>query len=109
MVVTYLEKIRDGFLKEKIDIENKLSELSLTYKENIEFIKLLKQNNDSNFEAFTPRTVNSFNKTRIEELKVEQKHIEVRIDELNTYLNNIEEEIEEVSNIIKMAKDNSCN
>lgn len=105
MVVTYLEKIRDKFMQEKIDINTRLTEYIILHKENIEFIKLLEMNNDDNFEAFTPRTVNTFNKKKIEELKMEQKNIEVCIDELKLCLEDLEKEIEEVTNVIKIARE----
>ena len=105
MVVTYLEKIRDKYLEERIDISAKLNETLVLQKENVEFIKLLEQNNDSNFEAFSPRTINSFNKTKIVELKEEQKVLENNISNLKSDLEMVEKEIEEVSLVIKEAKE----
>ena len=105
MVVTYLEKIRDKYIEERIDISAKLNEALVLQKENVEFIKLLEQNNDSNFEAFTPRTINSFNKTKIVELKEEQRVLQNNISSLKSDLEIVEREIEEVSLVIKEAKD----
>lgn len=104
MVITYLEKIRDDFIEKKININSRLSETTILYKENVELIKLLEQNNDSNFEAFTPRTVNSFQKKKIMELKEEQNTIENEIKNLNIELENIKKEIEEVTEVIKEAR-----
>jgi hypothetical protein len=104
MVVTYLEKIRDGFLDEKVYIERKLTEALIVQKENIEFIKLLEQNNDSNFEAFTPRTVNSLHKKKIEELKIEQDSNSAYIEKLNIELQNVNEKLDEVNAVISVAK-----
>lgn len=108
MVVAYLEKIKDGFIEEKVDIQSKLTDALIIKKENIEFIKLLEQNNDTNFEVFTPRTVNSFHKKKIEELKEEQKNIEEFINELKEKLENIDKDIEEVSSVISVAKEKLC-
>lgn len=108
MVVAYLEKIKDGFIEEKVDIQSKLTDALIIKKENIEFIKLLEQNNDTNFEVFTPRTVNSFHKKKIEELKEEQKNIEEFINELKEKLENIDKNIEEVSSVISVAKEKLC-
>lgn len=105
MVVTYLEKIRDKFIEEKIEINEKLNQSLITHKENTEFIKLLELNNDDNFEAFTPRTINSFNKRKIGELKDEQKVLENTIDQIKQRLQNVEKEIEEVNQVIKVAKE----
>ena len=104
MVITYLEKIRNQFIEKKIDLNARLSETMIIHKENVEFIKLLEQNDDSNFEAFTPRTVNSFHKRKINELKDEQKLIETEIDNLNNELLILERQISEVNEVIKEAK-----
>ncbi|MBR2046804.1 MAG: hypothetical protein IJ958_11835 [Agathobacter sp.] len=104
MVITYLEKIRNQFIEKKIDLNARLSETLIIHKENVEFIKFLEQNTDPNFEAFTPRTVNSFHKKKINELKEEQKSIEIEIDNLKNELEIIEKEIDEVNEVIKEAK-----
>ena len=105
MVITYLEKIKDKYLKEKIDIDANLIELLTLHKENVAFIKLLENDSDTSFEVFTPRTVNSFHEKKIEELRNEQKMLETRISELENIQNQIKKEIEEVTNVIKVAKD----
>ena len=105
MIFAYLEKIRDKYIEEKINIESKITEAIISRKENVEFIKLLEENNDDNFEVFTPRTVNNFHKKKIEELKNEQKEIEYKINQLQDSLHNIENELEEVNSVIKDAKE----
>ena len=104
MVIKYLEKIRDSFLEDKVYIQKQLLDATTMHKENVAFIKLLEQNNDSSFEAFTPRTVNSFHKKKIEELKEKQKILEMNIIELENKQNDIDKEIEEVTEVIKVAK-----
>lgn len=105
MVVAYLEKIRNKYIEEKVNISTQLNECISRKKENNEFMRLLEKNNDLNFEVFTPRTVNSFNKTKINELIEEQKIIEQNIDKLKDELNYIEKEINEVSEVISIAKE----
>ena len=105
MVVTYLEKIRDDFLKEIANIESKISETLIVQKENIEFIKLLEQNNDSIFEGFTPRTVNTSHKKKIEELRIEQKRNLEYIEKMNIELQKLNEKLDEVNTVISVAKD----
>ena len=73
MVKEYLEKIKEQFLEQKIEVSKRVNELSNKYKENVEFIKLLEETNDPNFESFTPREVNGFNRTKIAELEKMQK------------------------------------
>ena len=105
MVVNYLEKIREKFQNELIDLNLLLNKALAEYRENIEIIKLLEMNNDPNFESFTPRPVNSFNKTKILELKEEKKILECKITELKGKVEAVEKEISEVTEVIKVAKE----
>lgn len=104
MVITYLEKIRNNYIEKKIDMNTRLSEFLIMYKENTEFIKFLEKDNDSSYEAFTPREVNSFHKRKINELKNEQKELEIQINEIKLEIECIEKKIEEVVEVIKEAK-----
>ena len=105
MVVNYLEKIREKYQSEAIELNLLLNKALSEQKENIEIIKLLEVNDDPNFESFTPRPVNSFNKTKIAELKEEQKVLEQRIAELQDKIKSVNEEIAEVTEVIKVAKE----
>ena len=105
MVVNYLEKIREKFQNELIDLNLLLGKTLNEQRENVEIIKLLESNNDPNYESFTPRPVNSFNKTKIIELKEEQKVLEQQIDELKEKIDVVEKEISEVTEVIKVAKE----
>ena len=105
MVVNYLEKIREKFQSELIELNLLLNKALCEQRENIEIIKLLEVNDDPSFESFTPRPVNSFNKTKIQELKEEQKVLEQKIADLKFKVNAIEEEINEVTEVIKVAKE----
>ena len=105
MVINYLEKIREKFQCELIEVKLLLNKKLSEQRENIEIIKLLEVNDDPSFEAFTPRPVNSFNKTKIAELKEEQKILEQNITELKDKVNEIEKEIEEVTEVIRVAKE----
>lgn len=105
MVVNYLEKIREKYQEELIELNSLLNIALCEMRENVEIIKLLEANNDPNFESFTPRPVNSFNKTKIIELKEEQKVIESRIADLKEKISSVEAEISEVTEVIRVAKE----
>ena len=105
MVVNYLEKIREKFQNELVDLNQLLNKALSEQRENIEIIKLLEVNDDPNFESFTPRPVNSFNKAKILELKEEQKLIEGRIIDLKEKVEKVEKELSEVTEVIKVAKE----
>ena len=68
MVISYLEKIREKFQVELVELEKSLNDTLNEKRENIEIIKLLEINDDPTFESFTPRPVNSFNKKKILDL-----------------------------------------
>lgn len=81
MVISYLENLQSAYMQEKLASEKRLGELEICLRENIEFIKLLEETNDPNYESFTPREVNSKNKAKICELKEEQKEIQESLEE----------------------------
>ena len=104
MVISYLEKLQDTHTQEKYEIEKRLSELEIHLKENIEFIKLLEETNDPNYESFTPREVNSKNKAKIRELQEEQKKIRESLEEEKIFYAECKERLEELTEVIAQAK-----
>ena len=105
MVVNYLEKIREKYQSELIELNLLLTNALNEQRENVEIIKLLEVNDDPNFESFTPRPVNNFNKTKIVELKEEQKILEEKIQSLKEQIEDIKSEIAEVTEVIRVAKE----
>jgi len=106
MVVSYLEKLREEYQEEHINISTKLSIANNELRETVEILKVLELNIDRNFEAFTPRQVDGFNKRKIEELKVEQTNIEEKISMLQTKLMILDDKLTELNKVIKVAKEN---
>lgn len=104
MVVEYLEKIRDNFIQEEVQVRSLLNNVLNEKKENIEIIKVLEVNNDPNFESFTPRQVNSFNKSKIVELQKNQKELDIKISKYEEMLVTISKNIDEVTEVIKEAR-----
>ncbi len=102
MVKEYLEKTRDEFYDSKYSLTEKLTVAENHYKENIKIIQMLEKTCDENFEAFTPREVNSYNRNKIRELKEEQNLIETQIKVLRKQISDIECEIDEVNSVIKV-------
>ena len=105
MVINYLEKIREKYQNELIELNFTLRKTLSVQRENIEIIKLLEMNDDPTFESFSPRTINSFNKKKIVELNEEQKIIEQKILDLKEKISDVEKEIEEVTEVIRVAKE----
>lgn len=105
MVVSYLEKIREQYQEKRIDAYSRLNAAQNEYKENTEFIKLLEVNTDPNFESFTPRQVNGFNKTKISELEDRQKQLANIMSDIRCEISYIDNEIYELNSVIKVAKE----
>lgn len=106
MVISYLEKIREQYQEKRIETYNRLQAVTNEYKENTEFIKLLEINNDPNFESFTPRQVNGFNRTKIMELEARQKQLNNMLSDIRAEISYIDNEIYEINSVIKVAKEN---
>ena len=105
MVINYLEKIREKYQNELIELNLTLRKTLSVQRENIEIIKLLEMNDDPTFESFSPRPVNSFNKKKIVELNEEQKIVEQKILDLKEKIADVEKEIDEVTEVIRVAKE----
>ena len=55
MLVSYLEKFQSEYMQKQFHLEKMINDLQLRLKENIEFIRMLEEKNDPNYEVFTPR------------------------------------------------------
>ncbi len=107
MVKEYLEKTRDEFLINKSSLTEKLTSAENHFKENLKIIQMLEDSNDPNFEAFTPRKVNSYNRNKIAELNEEQKLIEAQIKVLHKQISDIDCDIAEISSVIKVCRNDA--
>ena len=107
MVCTYLEKLQEEYLEEKIQIDKTIANLEIQLKENIEFIKFLDESTDVCYESFSPRNVNDKNKTQIQELKENQKDILHKMNEEKNKQAEIIQKMDELSSVIKVAKSTS--
>lgn len=105
MVITYLENLMDEYMQEKLDSEKELNKLQIHLRENIEFIKLLEETNDPNYESFTPREVNTKNKAKISELQEEQKSIKESMELENIHYAQCVEKLKELSEVLNQAKE----
>lgn len=104
MIISFLENLQNDYLKEKLDIEKEIGSLKIHIKENIEFIKLLEETNDPNYESFTPREVNSKNKVKILELKEEQQELQNNLEEVSLRYLECQKKTEELSNVLRETK-----
>ena len=102
MVKKYLEKTRDEFYDSKYALIEKLTAAENHFKENIKIIQMLEGKSDESFEAFTPREINSYNKSKVKELKEEQKLIEPQIKSLHKQISDIDCKIDEINSVIRV-------
>lgn len=109
MVVNYLKKNRDYLLKQKVHLSEAVSSYENQLKENIQFVQMLEETSDPNYEAFSPREVNSFNRKKIVELLEERENITNRITQLQIQLSELDYNIDEINSVIKVAKENDSN
>ena len=109
MVKEYLEKTRQKFVDKKAELTEKEKELHLHIRENIEFIRMLEEESDPNYESFTPRKVNSYNQNKIVELKGEQKILTVQLNEVRKELYDLNVDIYEIDSVIKVESEKIAN
>ena len=102
MVKQYLEKTRDEFYDSKYALIEKLTAAENHFKENIKIIQMLEGKSDESFEAFTPREINSYNKSKAKELKEEQKLIEPQIKSLHKQISDVDCKIDEINSVIRV-------
>ena len=101
MVIEYLQQIKDSYFEQKHALEKQLNLLEIQLKENTVMIKMLEETNDSCYELFTPRNVNSKNKAKINELMEEQKSINESIENLKNSIKEYSSKIEQLDQIVK--------
>ena len=101
MVIEYLQQIKDSYFEQKHALEKQLNLLEIQLKENTGMIKMLEETNDSCYELFTPRNVNSKNKAKINELMEEQKSINESIENLKNSIKEYSSKIEQLDQIVK--------
>ena len=101
MVIEYLQQIKDSYFEQKHGLEKQLNLLEIQLKENIGMIKMLEETNDSCYELFTPRNVNSKNKAKINELMEEQKSINESIDNLKNSIKEYSSKIKQLDQIVE--------
>lgn len=80
MISEYLKKFQSELMTNKEDIHKSIQTLELQMKENKAFIMLLKEENDSNYELFSPRDVNPKGREQILHLEEQQKLLQEQLD-----------------------------
>ena len=101
----YLLKIRDTFLEEKIELESEISSDKMLLQENMRFLAILEGSLDASFEAFSPRTLNQYQKDKVSELKMEQKDLIQAIEDHDSDIASVEQKITEIDKVISILSE----
>lgn len=104
MVQEYLERTKQEYVEQKLMIQKDIVGCQNRMKENAKFIEILEATNDPNYNAFTPRETNSFNRKKIAELQDNQKMEFDHLSSLQDELQIVENKIDEISNVMKEFK-----
>lgn len=80
MISEYLKKFQSELMKNKEEIHQSVQKLEVQIKENKAFIKILREENDSNYESFSPRDVNPKGREQIQHLEEQQKLLQEQLD-----------------------------
>ncbi|MFP3155615.1 hypothetical protein LQZ18_14540 [Lachnospiraceae bacterium ZAX-1] len=104
MLKQYLEKNYDMLLKEKFNLEKKLKQHNNMIKENKNFIYLLEQGMDKNYELFTPFDVNHREHEKVLNLEIENNNLLDFCKKLQLEILENSEKILEIDKLIKELK-----
>lgn len=105
MVKQYLENIRQEYIEHKISLEAEILSCENKLKENEKIMQILDASTNPEFEAFSPREMNSFHKGKIFELQAEQKKNSEELMNLRDQLQEYEFRIADITSVIKEAAD----
>lgn len=105
MVRQYLENIRQEYIEHKILLETEILSCENKLKENEKIMQILDASTNPEYEAFSPREMNSFHKGKIFELQAEQKKTSAELMNLKDQLQEYEFRIADITSVIKEAAD----
>lgn len=105
MVEKYLEDIRNILLNQKKSLEHKINELNHMIEEDKQFIRILDEKTDANFESLTPRVINNKNKEKIAELQNSMKESNLSCETMQQELKEIESKLEECEKVLSFEKE----
>lgn len=103
MVKEYLKKSKQELVEQKLLLIDEINSYENQIKENEKFIQILEDTRDPNYEAFSPRETNTFNRKKILELQENQKAISDELTALRDQLGELEFKIADITSVIKVA------
>lgn len=104
MVIAYLENIYSGMLEEKIKLEQRQKDILSKMNERLKYLEHLRQEDEKNFDALSPRNQNTDLRKQIRMLEKEQNTFIKYLDEKKEEILEINSKIDELTSVIKIAK-----
>lgn len=104
MVIEYLENIYSDLMEQKIKVEQRQNDITSRMNERLIYLEHLKQEDEKNYDAFSPRKQNSGLRKQIRMLEKEQSTFKKYLDEKKEELLDFNSRIDELASVIKIAK-----
>jgi two-component system sensor histidine kinase DegS len=101
MVKKYLEKTKQEFIDHRMLLLDKITSSENHIKENDKIIQFLQDGEDPNYDAFTPREINSFNRDKIAELQEEKRELSEELGVLQDRLDETDFRIADITSVIR--------
>lgn len=107
MIITYLEKIYSALLENKIKLEQEQSDYTFKMNKQLRYMDRLKQEDEKNFDVFSPRKQNVDLKEQIDELENQHQDFLELIEKKKKEILEIDSKIDELNSVLKIAKQQS--
>ena len=104
MVINYLKNISSELLEEKLNLESKQNNINIKISENIKFLNRLREEDEQNYDAFSPRKQNVSLRENIRKLETEQNSLKQESESLKQQIKDINAKMDELDEVIKITK-----
>lgn len=105
MVTAYLEEIHQKLLEQKQSLEHEITKIKYEMEEDKQFIRVLDDKTDHNFESLSPRIINEKNKTKINELQIHIENSKVTCETLESQLIEIMDDLKQCESVLQCEKE----
>ena len=105
MVEVYLEEIHQKLLEQKQKLEHEITKTKYEIEEDKQFIRMLDDKTDQNFESLSPRIINEKNKSKIKELQIHMENSKVSCETLESQLIQILDDLKQCESVLQCEKE----
>ncbi len=104
MVKKFLKELREDLLHEKMELESREKQIKAKIQENAIFLQKMKEENDQNYDVFSPRKQNVKWKEKIHSLEREQEKLEQEANTLALQLDRLHEKRLDLDAVISIVR-----